>query len=221
MAAKKSLNNINKKSVNSSVSEKNKALKSKKNVSQKNGIDSLESVNKKAALIFGSTTHSNNEKTISLGELLLAVLIIGGIFLFGYRRAISIKNVAEDSAKYYKAEAMAAELDLYFSQKGQYPLESNLEDEYWVKLNPRLEVLLDDGYGNSIGSDMFKYVTYPEGCNNDTALCDGYKIDIYSTSDDQTIQQTGGSGDNYSADLQTQSEGVQDTTNSTETEEAE
>jgi type II secretory pathway pseudopilin PulG len=152
---------------------------------------------------------SNNEKTITLGELLLAVLIIGGLFLFGYRKAINIKNTGEDSAKYYKAEAMAAQLDLYFKEKGQYPLESNLQDADWLKLNPRLEVLQDDGYGSEIGSDMFKYVVYPEGCNNDTVQCDGFKLDIYSTSDDQTIQQTGGSGDDHAGEAADQTEDEQ------------
>jgi hypothetical protein len=197
VAINKSPRSTKKKHIGSSASKRDAKSSEARKVSEGSEINSLKA--KKEVVPTGSLNHSGGEKSITLGELLLAILLVGGMFLFGYRKAVSIKNTAEDSAKYYKSEAMAAELDLYFNQKGQYPLESNIQDEGWLKLNPRLEVLYDDGYGNDIGSDMFKYTTYPEKCNNDTIICDGYKIDIYSTSDDQIIQQVGGTGTANSA----------------------
>ena len=138
------------------------------------------------------------QKSITLGELILGLIIIGLGFFMGYKKYISTKNQAEDTAKLYKSEAMSANLALFFNEKSYYPTTDQLKDETWLTDNaPKLAILGDDGFNNEIGGDNYKYDVLPEGCDNGDIKCDGYKITINPSSDEEIIEQLGGSYQNY------------------------
>jgi hypothetical protein len=80
----------------------------------------------------------------------------------GYKKYISTKNQAEDTAKLYKSEAMSANLALFFNEKSYYPTTDQLKDETWLTDNaPKLAILGDDGFNNEIGGDNYKYDVLP------------------------------------------------------------
>ena len=138
------------------------------------------------------------QKSITLGELILGLIMIGLCFFMGYKKYVSTKNQAEDTAKLYKSEAMSANLALFFNEKSYYPTADQLKDETWLTDNaPKLAILGDDGFNNEIGGDNYKYDVLPEGCDNGDIKCDGYKITINPSSDEEIIEQLGGSYQNY------------------------
>lgn len=133
-------------------------------------------------------------KSITLGELMLGILIIAVAVFIGYKKYTSTKNELQDTAKLYKSEAMSANLALFFNQKSYYPTEAELKDENWLISNaPKLSILSDDGFNNQIGGDNYKYQVFPEECDNQVVKCDGYKISINPSSNEEIIEQTGGS----------------------------
>ena len=151
-------------------------------------------VKDEVAMLASAEPKKDEPKSITLGELMLGVLIIAIGFFIGYKKYISTKNQAEDTAKFYKSEAMAANLELFFKDKAYYPTEKQLKDETWLADNaPKLIILSDDGFNHEIGSDDYKYTVLPENCDNGTTKCDGYKITINPSSSQEIVEQTGGS----------------------------
>ena len=87
---------------------------------------------------------------------------------------------------------------LFFNEKSYYPTADQLKDETWLTDNaPKLAILGDDGFNNEIGGDNYKYDVLPEGCDNGDIKCDGYKITINPSSNEEIIEQLGGSYQNY------------------------
>ena len=151
-------------------------------------------VKDEVAMLASGEPKKDEPKSITLGELILGLLIIAIGFFIGYKKYISTKNQAEDTAKFYKSEAMAANLELFFKDKAYYPTEKQLKDETWLTDNaPKLTILSDDGFNHEIGSDDYKYTVLPENCDNEATKCDGYKITINPSSIQEIVEQTGGS----------------------------
>ncbi len=156
-------------------------------------------VKDEVAMLASAEPKKDEPKSITLGELILGLLIIAIGFFIGYKKYISTKNQAEDTAKFYKSEAMAANLELFFKDKAYYPTEKQLKDETWLADNaPKLIILSDDGFNHEIGSDDYKYTVLPENCDNGATKCDGYKITINPSSSQEIVEQTGGSATNSS-----------------------
>ena len=138
------------------------------------------------------------ERTLTIGELLLAVLIIGAGFLIGYRKYLNETGTYKDDAKYYKSEIMAIKLNNFYEKNNYYPTADNLKDDNWVANNDsELVYLQDDGFDTKIGDSGFSYDVYPEGCDNQDTTCDGYKLDIDTSSSAEVVEQVGGTGKDH------------------------
>lgn len=170
-----------------STAKSAKAEKSKKQ-------STSDSLKDEATVLASAEPKKDEPKSITLGELILGLMIIGIGFFIGYKKYNSTKNQTEDAAKFYKSEAMSANLALFFNEKSYYPTVNQLKDEAWLADNaPNLAVLSDDGFNNEIGGGNYKYDVLPEGCDNGEIKCDGYKITINPSSDEEIIEQLGGS----------------------------
>lgn len=163
---------------------------------EKSELEGLAEASKKPEKV--SNVSDKSDRTLTVGELLLTILVIGVGFFIGYRKYLNDTGSYKDDAKYYKSEIMAIKLNNFYEKNNYYPTIDNLKDDNWIGQNDSdLVYLQDDGFDNNIGDPGFSYDVYPEGCNNQETMCDGYKLDINTSSSAEVVEQVGGTGKDH------------------------